>query len=94
MEQPTRESAEPAADWPLLCGQVLDDAGAPVAGARVVLADLDLGTRTDRRGRFCLAAPAGDRSLSVAAPGFATARQTVRLGQRNLEVSITLKTSP
>lgn len=82
---------EAAADWPLLCGEVLDDSGAPVAGARVMLADLDLSARTDRRGRFCIAAPPGDRTLSVIALGFSTTRQVVSLGAQTLEVRLTLK---
>ena len=90
----TPTEVDPAADWPLLCGEVLDDTGAPVAGARVLLADLDLGARTDKRGRFCLAAPPGDRTLSVVALGFAAARQVVSLGTQTLEVRIALHPTP
>lgn len=86
--------AETAADWPLLCGEVLDDTNTPVAGARVMLADLDLGARTDKRGRFCIAAPAGDRTLSVVASGFATARQVVSLGTQTMEVHVALRPMP
>jgi len=101
-EQPTKpvvsKPAEPEVDtgasWPLLCGVVLDDAGSPVAGARVALADLDLSARTDRRGRFCVAAPPGDRTLSVVAQGFATHRRIVSLGASGLDVSITLPAAP
>lgn len=92
------QTAEPEVDegasWPLLCGIVLDETGAPVAGARIALADLDLGARTDRRGRFCIAAPPGDRTLSVVAAGFATHRRVVSLGTENLEVSIPLTPAP
>ncbi|MCC6348404.1 MAG: carboxypeptidase regulatory-like domain-containing protein [Candidatus Eisenbacteria bacterium] len=94
---PTRASETEATDsasWPLLCGIVLDETGAPVAGARVTLADLDLGARTDRRGRFCVAAPPGDRTLSVVATGFVTSRRVVSLGTENLEVSIPLTPAP
>ncbi len=94
---PTRASETEAIDsasWPLLCGIVLDETGAPVAGARVTLADLDLGARTDRRGRFCVAAPPGDRTLSVVAAGFVTSRRVVSLGTENLEVSIPLTPAP
>ena len=95
VESPTTTSdVDPAADWPLLCGEVLDDTGTPVAGARVLLADLDLGARTDKRGRFCLAAPPGDRTLSVVALGFATVRQVVSLGAQTLEVRIALHPAP
>lgn len=81
-------------DWPLLCGEVKDENGEPVAGARVLLADLDLGARTDRRGRFCIAAPMGDRTLTVSAQGFATTRQLVSLGRSTAELSLTLRTGP
>jgi len=86
--------ADAAADWPLLCGEVLDDTGTPVAGARVMLADLELSARTDKRGRFCIAAPPGDRTLSVAAMGFGTARQVVSLDNQTLEVRIALRPTP
>lgn len=90
-----RPTASPAidteADWPLLCGEVLDERGQPVAGARVLLADLDLGARSDRRGRFCIAAPVGDRTISVSAQGFATLRQLVSLGRQGTELSLRLK---
>lgn len=85
--------AAPAADWTLLCGEVLDDNNTPVAGARVMLADLELSARTDKLGRFCIAAPAGDRTLSVVALGFAMARQVVSLGAQNLDVHVALKRS-
>jgi hypothetical protein len=84
------QPADDGASWPLLCGVVVDDTGSPVAGARVALADLDLGARTDRRGHFCVAAPPGDRTLSVVASGFATHRRIVSLGAEGLELSITL----
>lgn len=78
------------AAWPLLCGVVLDASGAAVAGARVSLADLDLAGRTDRRGHFCLAAPPGERTLTVAAQGFATARKLVSLEAQGLELQVLL----
>lgn len=92
------QSSSPAidteAEWPLLCGEVLDELGQPVAGARVLLADLDLGARTDRRGRFCIAAPVGDRTLSVSAQGFATLRRLVSLGRQGGELSLRLEPGP
>lgn len=80
-----------ATRWPLLCGEVHDSSGAPVVGARVSLADVDLSARTDRRGHFCLSAPAGDRTLSVTAQGFATTRRLVSLVAQTLEISIELR---
>jgi hypothetical protein len=73
---------------------VVDDAGTPIVGARVSLADLDLAARTDRRGRFCLAAPPGERTLSVVAAGFVPYRQVVSLAAESLELSFTLQTAP
>ena len=77
--------------WPLVCGEVVDDQGVAVVGARVMLADLDLSARTDRRGHFCLAAPPGDRTMSVIAQGFAASRQLVSLGTQSIDVRVTLK---
>ncbi len=91
--EPEPETDE-GASWPLICGLVVDETGAPVVGARVTLADLELGARTDRRGRFCIAAPPGDRTLSVVAAGFATNRRVVSLGTENLDVSIALAPAP
>lgn len=83
-------SADDSASWPLLCGQVFDEQGEPVAGARVLLADLDLGARTDRRGRFCLSAPPGDRTLSVVALGFKTYRQVLTLTASSPELRVVM----
>ncbi len=88
--------AEPEADeaWPLLCGEVLDDAGAPVEGARVVLVSPALTVRTDRRGRFCVACPAGVRTLRVEAEGHAPASRSVELSLGMIETRITLAPAP
>jgi hypothetical protein len=88
--------AEPddSASWPLLCGEVLDDAGQPVAGARVSLADLDLSARSDRKGHFCIAAPPGDRTLSVIAQGFATFRTVISLAPTGSDLHVSLKPAP
>lgn len=88
--------AEPEADeaWPLLCGEVLDVAGAPVEGARVVLVSPALTVRTDRRGRFCVACPAGMRTLRVEAEGHAPASRSVELSVGMLETRITLAPAP
>ncbi len=91
--KPASESDESAA-WPLLCGEVLDDAGQPVAGARISLADLDLSARSDRKGHFCIAAPPGDRTLSVLAQGFATFRTVISLASTGSELHVSLKPAP
>ena len=83
-----------SADWPLLCGEVLDESGQPVAGARVALADLDLSARSDRHGHFCIAAPPGDRTLSVLAQGFGTFRTVVTLAPTGSELHVSLKAAP
>ena len=70
---PAERAAAPAgqADWPLLCGQVVDAQGEPVAGARVTLARISFTLLADPQGRFCLSAPAGSQELRVEAPGYA-----------------------
>jgi hypothetical protein len=91
--KPAAETDE-SANWPLLCGEVLDDAGQPVAGARISLADLDLSARSDRKGHFCIAAPPGDRTLSVLAQGFATFRTVISLAPTGSELHVSLKPAP
>jgi hypothetical protein len=93
-QEPAPATSGEGATWPLLCGQVLDEQGQPIAGARVLLADLDLGARTDRRGRFCLSAPPGDRTLSVVALGFRTLRQPLHVGDAPAELALTLVGAP
>ena len=68
----------------------MDDQNLPVSGARVLLADLDLGARTDRNGRFCLSAPPGDRTLSVVALGFKTYRQGIQITDSPAELHVVL----
>jgi hypothetical protein len=95
---PAPSRPEPAATdeatWPLLCGQVVDSAGNPVVGARVLVADLDVDARTDKRGRFCFSAPPGERTVSVVAMGFAPWREVVSLVGQTLELRIPLKNAP
>jgi hypothetical protein len=51
-----------------LCGQVLDTAGQPVAGALLTVVESTLAARSDTNGHFCLVAPAGLRSVEVVDP--------------------------
>ena len=95
-------AAEPAPEAPpagaeselgILCGVVRDSDGHPVARAQVMMADVGVIALTDRTGRFCLAAPVGDRTLSVMALGFTPSRRLVSLSKRTPELAITLKTA-
>jgi hypothetical protein len=90
---PAAAPASDDADWPLLCGQVEDAAGQPVAGARVSLARISFAMRTDARGRFCLSAPAGAQSLLIEAPGFAPRTQPVTFAAAAPELRIRLAVS-
>jgi hypothetical protein len=83
----------PPAELGVLCGLVLDTDGHPVARAQVMMADVGVVVLTDRAGRFCLTAPVGERTLSVVALGFTTARRLVTLGKRTPELSVTLKSA-
>jgi hypothetical protein len=80
-------------DLGLLCGMVRDEDNHPIAGARVMMADVGVVVVTDRVGRFCLTAPRGVRTLSVIALGFGTHRETVSVGHRTGELSVTLRTA-
>ncbi len=78
-------------DWPLLCGQVEDAAGQPVANARVSMAEISFATRTDARGHFCMSAPAGAHSLFVEASGFTPQREPVSFTTAAPDVHIRLQ---
>jgi hypothetical protein len=57
-----------------LTGSIVDETGAPIAGAQVKLLDADhppTGTRTDAQGKFYFDTPAGRHHLQATAPGFA-----------------------
>jgi hypothetical protein len=79
---------------PLLCGEVVDESGAPVEGARVTIAALSLSVRTDKRGHFCVACAPGERSLVVEMPGYAPATRAVTLTGPMVETRITLAVAP
>ncbi|MGH7741938.1 MAG: carboxypeptidase-like regulatory domain-containing protein, partial [Candidatus Eiseniibacteriota bacterium] len=85
---------EPSVDLGLLCGTVRDEEHHAIAGARVMMADVGVVVVTDRTGRFCLTAPRGARPLSVIALGFGTHRETVTVGRRTSELSVTLRATP
>jgi hypothetical protein len=75
---------------PLLCGEVVDESGAPIEGARIQLTSPPLTIRTDKRGRFCVSCPAGERTFLVDAPGFAAVTRGVELTGPTFETHITL----
>ena len=93
VDGPVSATPAPQAELGVLCGLVEDTDGKPVAGAQVMMADVGIVVLTDRAGRFCLTAPAGERTLSVAALGFTPSRRLVSLGMRTPQVSLTLKSA-
>ncbi len=59
-------------------GQVLDEAGAALAGAQVVIEALGKGTLTDARGRYTLSdVPVGSHTVQVIMIGYRTQRASV-----------------
>ena len=90
---PTPPVPEPKAgeEWPVLCGQVVDVAGAGVEGADVAIESTDITERTDKNGRFCVASPSHKLTLLVSASGRDSVRYAVELEGRNTQVSVTLR---
>jgi len=97
--QPSSQASSPpapAADTvgdpslPLLCGEVVDESGAPIEGARVQVMVPALTIRTDKRGRFCVALPAGERTFLVDAAGFQAVTRGVELSGATFETHVTL----
>lgn len=90
---PAPATPESEEDWPLLCGTVLDAAGGPLEGARVVLAANALAVRTDKRGRFCVACPPGTQGLRIEAAGHDPHTRTVELASGMVEIRVSLTAS-
>jgi hypothetical protein len=71
------------AETGVLVGRIVDEAGAGVAGARLVLTGLDgraiAETTSDSRGEFSLGAPLGEYRLETRAPGAAPVHRRVRV---------------
>jgi len=90
---PPASTTAPAAggEPAILCGQVIDPDRHPIVRAQVMMADVRVVALTDRSGRFCLTAPAGQRTLSVMALGFTSSRRVVTMGKRTAELTITLR---
>jgi hypothetical protein len=78
---------------PLLCGQVVDESGAPIEGARVQVMSPALTIRTDKHGRFCVALPAGERTFLVEATGYSAVTRGVELDGATFETHVTLAAS-
>ena len=89
---PPAQAADTAGDpsLPLLCGAVVDESGAPIEGARVQVMSPALTIRTDKRGRFCVALPAGERTFLVDAAGFQAVTRGVELSGPTFETHVTL----
>jgi DNA-directed RNA polymerase specialized sigma24 family protein len=91
---PSEPHSSPAAgERGILCGVVRDEGGTPIVGAQVLLADLQVGTLTDGRGRFCISVPLGSRTVSVIALGFTTQRRAVTVGRHTAELVVALRSA-
>jgi hypothetical protein len=86
-------AADTTADaaMPLLCGEVVDESGGPIEGARIQLTSPPLTLHTDKRGRFCVACPAGERTFLVDAPGYTAVTRGVELTEGTFETHVTLE---
>ena len=80
----------PVPDLGLLCGEVRDFDGRPVASAQVEISEAMVVVVTDAAGRFCMSAPAGDRTMTVRAPGFVAQQTTLRVGPQTPAQILTL----
>jgi hypothetical protein len=81
----------PTTEMGLVCGEVRDFEGRPVAGAQVEVSEA-LVVVADGAGRFCMSAPAGDRTLTVRAPGFVAQQSALRVGPQTPQQVVTLAT--
>lgn len=60
-------------------GRILDEEGAPVAGARLFVRGVDVQATSDDDGRYALTLPSGARELTVLRAGFATTAVAVEV---------------
>jgi hypothetical protein len=65
-----------------ICGEVIDDAGRPIAGAQVVNRSSGASVRTAADGSFCLEAGGRSQEIAVMAVGFEPRWQTVAAEER------------
>lgn len=85
-----RDIAPITAEVGVLAGEVVDPGGRPVAAARVSLSGVEVAVATDEAGRFAMSVPAGDRTLTVRASGFAPWRAPVAVTAAGAERRVTL----
>jgi Carboxypeptidase regulatory-like domain/Putative zinc-finger len=76
---------------PMLCGDVIDLNGRPVANAQITLVDLSRVSTSNDQGRFCIPAPQGSQALSVMAVGFEPVNLQVVVAGEAPTVRVTLK---
>lgn len=83
----------PVSRWPTITGTVLDEAGAPLAGATVEIDGRDSAVITGANGAFSLReVPLGSRMLTVQAPGFTALASPVHVLYENTpSTSITMQ---
>jgi hypothetical protein len=74
----------------LLCGDVRDKDGRPIARAQVRL-DIGVAVLTDRGGHFCMTAPRGGRSVTITAAGFAPGKTSVSVSESTPQLAVTLE---
>jgi hypothetical protein len=84
---PEVKAGEP---WPLVCGEVVDSAGAGLEGAEVRIESNGATERTDPKGRFCLPSPTRKVTLIVSAQGRESVRYAAELEGRSTQVRIAL----
>ncbi|HEY2956103.1 MAG TPA: carboxypeptidase regulatory-like domain-containing protein [Candidatus Eisenbacteria bacterium] len=89
-EKPKVEAGAQAAGL-LVCGDVKDALGRPVASATVTLVTFGRGVSTDAGGHFCLEVPPGDQTLSVIAVGYKPLRREVHAAPEVPALALTLE---
>jgi len=76
---------------PMLCGDVIDLNGRPIANAQITLVELSRVSTSNDQGRFCIPAPQGSQALSVMAVGFEPVNLQVVVAGEAPTVRVTLK---
>ena len=98
--EPAKKHTAPAAardpgipqrsDTPTICGEVRTAQGVPIEGARVYLSSPARMVHTDRKGRFCITCPPGQRTVRIESAGRAPVTRVLQLGRERLETRFTL----